>query len=98
MATQLGKMPTGGEMGERRPVVVLGGTGHYVQHVVDRLVSRDVPTRVLSRDGERARQTLPRSVEIVEGDVRSDEALTQALDGAGSVVVAVSAFARGHIR
>ena len=85
-------------MDHSRTVLVLGGTGHWGQHIVRNLVAKGVPVRVLTRSATRARGILPDTVEIVEGDIESGEAVTKAMHGAGRVVVSVSAFDRRQIR
>lgn len=54
---------------ESKPVLVLGGTGHYGWHIVRALVAKQVPVRVLSRSRASAHKALGTEPEIVEGDV-----------------------------
>lgn len=79
-------------MGDVSSIAVLGGTGHYGSEIVRGLVARGARPRVLSRDRARARAALGEGVEVVEGDVRSGEAVAALLDGAHALVIAVSAF------
>ncbi|MCJ7797715.1 MAG: NAD(P)H-binding protein, partial [Thermoleophilia bacterium] len=79
-------------------VLVLGGTGHYGRHIVAGLEAKGVPVRVLTRSAVRARGSLPRTVELTEGDLESREDVARALRDADRVVVAVSAFTRAQIR
>jgi uncharacterized protein YbjT (DUF2867 family) len=79
-------------------VLVLGGTGHYGQHIVRSLTARGVPVRVLTRSATWARGRLSDAVEIVEGDLESRAAVAKALQGVACVVVSVSAFNRKQIR
>jgi uncharacterized protein YbjT (DUF2867 family) len=72
-------------------VLVAGGTGRLGTRVVERLVARRMPVRVLTRDRARARH-LPESVEIVQGDVRDSRTLPAALAGVTTVVSAVHGF------
>jgi len=83
---------------DRRPCLVLGGTGHYGSQIVARLLERNQPVRVLSRDGARAREILGPGPEITAGDIRSRDAIATALDGATSMVIAVSSFTRKTAR
>jgi uncharacterized protein YbjT (DUF2867 family) len=85
-------------MDQRKTVLVLGGTGHYGRHIVRNLAAKGVPVRVLTRSATRARGILPESVEVVEGDIESREAVVMAIQGVGRVVVSVSAFDRKQIR
>jgi len=61
-------------------VLVTGATGNIGPHVVAALAAQGTPTRVISRDAERARSLLPEGVEVFEGDL-ADGAVTAALDG-----------------
>ncbi len=81
-----------------KPVVVFGGTGHYGQQIVRRLLTKDVPVRVVSRSAEKARQTLGPDIQVVEGDITSVEVVREALEGAAAAVVAVAAMTRKLIK
>jgi uncharacterized protein YbjT (DUF2867 family) len=74
------------------PILVLGGTGHYGRHIVRSLLEKGQPVRVLSRNASHAREVLGDGVEIVEGDITSQESVVEALRGARAVVISVSAF------
>ncbi|NIN99887.1 MAG: NAD(P)H-binding protein [Anaerolineae bacterium] len=76
----------------RQPILVLGGTGHYGRRIVENLVARGEPVRVLSRNARAARTVLGLETEIVEGDVVSRDSVAKVLEGARAVVVAVSAM------
>jgi uncharacterized protein YbjT (DUF2867 family) len=88
----------GPAMTQPRKVLVLGGTGHFGQHIVRSLAAKGVPVRVLTRSAVRARGSLPRNAELTEGDLESREDVARAFHDADRVVVAVSAFTRGQIR
>ena len=88
----------GAEMSQRGTVLVLGGTGHFGQHIVGSLAAKGVSVRVLTRSATRARGNLPETVQVTEGDLESRETVTRALQGVNRVVVSVSAFRRGQIR
>jgi uncharacterized protein YbjT (DUF2867 family) len=79
-------------------VVVVGGTGHYGQHIVRSLAQRGAAVRVLSRDAASARSLLGEVPEIIEGDIMSVTARRAALQGMDAAVIAVSAMAPGLIR
>ena len=81
-----------------RSILVLGGTGHYGRPIVGSLLRMGRPVRVLSRNAALAGQVLGDTAEIVQGDVTSRESVTRALDGAGAVVVSISAFTPRLIR
>ena len=77
---------------KHRPVLVLGGTGHYGRPIVASLLRMGRRVRVLSRDAASARKTLGESVDVVSGDVTSRESTIRALDEVGAVVISISAF------
>jgi uncharacterized protein YbjT (DUF2867 family) len=81
-----------------KPILILGGTGHYGRHIVRNLLGKGVPVRVLSRNADNARETLGEAPEIVEGDITSRESVIEALNGASAVIISVSAFAPRLIR
>jgi uncharacterized protein YbjT (DUF2867 family) len=74
-------------------ILVAGGTGLLGRQVVARLVARNVPVRVLTRDATHARLalgSLADRVEIVTGDVRDRASLASAVRGVHTVVAAAS--------
>lgn len=77
---------------------MVGGTGHYGQHIVRSLVQRGAAVRVLSRNAASARSLLGEAAEIVEGDITAEPARRAALQGCASVVIALSAMAPGLVR
>ena len=79
-------------------VLVVGGTGHYGQHVVGSLAQRGAPVRVLSQNAASARSLLGEGLDIVEGDVTSKTARRTALQGMDALVISVSAMAPALIR
>jgi uncharacterized protein YbjT (DUF2867 family) len=85
-------------MSQKQPIAVFGGTGHYGSKIVESLIAKGEPVRVLSRNAEKARQTLGDEAEIIEGDLTSSEAIVQTLTGAKAVVIAVSAWTRHTIK
>ena len=79
-------------------VLVVGGTGHYGQHIVRSLAQRGATVRVLSRNAASARSLLGEAPDIVEGDITSKTARRTALPGMDALVIAVSAMAPALIR
>lgn len=71
-------------------IVVIGATGNIGKHVVAALNSQGLPVRVVSRDGQRARQSLPASVELVQADLTRQADVHAALRGATKVYLATS--------
>jgi uncharacterized protein YbjT (DUF2867 family) len=83
---------------QNKPILVLGGTGHYGRHIVRSLLEKDAPVRVLSRNAGNARKILGQVPEIIEGDITLRELIIEALNGVSAVVISVSAFAPKLIR
>ncbi|MEW5818419.1 MAG: NAD(P)H-binding protein, partial [Spirochaetota bacterium] len=83
---------------KNKPILVLGGTGHYGWHIVQSLLQNGEPVRVLSRNAANARKVLGGKPEIIEGDLTSRESAVESLNGARAVVIAVSAFSWKTIR
>ena len=74
-------------------ILVAGGTGTLGRRLVQRLMSRGLPVRVLTRDAARASALAGEHVEVVAGDVRDPASLVQAMTGVDTVVSAVHGFA-----
>ena len=73
-------------------VLVVGGTGRTGRHVVEKLLERGRPVRVLTHDPSRARGSSGEGVEIFAGDVTQAESVAEAMRGAdGAVVIVESA-------
>jgi len=68
-------------------VLVLGGTGSIGRLVVARLVELGDQPRVLTRDPDRARRTLPPGTETVAGHLTDPASIPAALDGIDAVVM-----------
>ena len=83
---------------EKAPILVLGGTGHYGQHIVGSLLEKGQAVRVLSRNAANARRILGDEAEIVEGDITWRKSVVEALEGVKAVVISVSAFTPRLIR
>jgi uncharacterized protein YbjT (DUF2867 family) len=72
-------------------VFVAGATGATGQRVIQVLCDRQIAVRALVRDLEKARLTLPASVELVQGDVSSADALAIALGDCDAIICATGA-------
>ena len=77
---------------ENKPIAIFGGTGHYGSSIVQSLVDKGEPVRVLSRNAEKARQTLGDEPEIIEGNLTARDAIIETVSGAKAVIIAVSAW------
>jgi uncharacterized protein YbjT (DUF2867 family) len=85
-------------MSQKQPIAIFGGTGHYGTRIVQSLLTKGEPVRVLSRNTEKARQTLGDEPEIIEGDLTSRDSIIQTLSGAKAIIIAVSAWTRHTIK
>jgi uncharacterized protein YbjT (DUF2867 family) len=70
-------------------ILVAGGTGTLGKRLVPRLVQRGETVRALVR---RVNTYLPDGVEPALGDITDVEAVQRAVDGAETIVCAVSGF------
>ena len=85
-------------MSQENPIAIFGGTGHYGTKIVQSLLAKGEPVRVLSRNAEKAQEILGNEVEIIEGNLTSQEAIVWSLAGARAVIIAVSAWTRHTIK
>lgn len=65
--------------------LVTGATGFTGSHLVRALVAEGRQTRVIARSAARAREILPRAVEVVEGDIADPEVVDRAVEGVTTV-------------
>ncbi len=65
--------------------LVTGATGFTGSHLVRRLVADGHRVRVIARSAERARSILPRTVEIIEGDIAESGVVERAVQGVATV-------------
>ena len=76
-------------------ILLAGATGHLGVPLVKLLAARGTEVRVLSRNPARAQALVPEGVAIMAGDVRVGRSLTAALEGAETVISAVTGFGPG---
>jgi uncharacterized protein YbjT (DUF2867 family) len=83
-----------------RTVLVVGGTGHYGRYIVRALVKRSIPTRVMSRNKEKAQELLGKhsTLEVFEGNILEKESISKCLVGIHAIIISISAFNRKTIR
>lgn len=67
-------------------ILVTGGTGYVGSRMVQKLKEVGKDVRVLARDPDAARATLPAGVEVARGDVTQPETLPAALAGVDTVI------------
>ena len=81
-----------------KPVLILGGTGHYGRHIVSSLSRRDEAVRVLTRNPDNAKKLFDDQVEIMAGDITDTDSTKKALTGVRALIISVSAFSPKLIR
>lgn len=67
-----------------RTIAITGATGFAGRHTVAALLAGGHNVRALARDPQRA--ALPDAVEVIAGDLHTDDAMTRLLEGADAVV------------
>ncbi|HLP90100.1 MAG TPA: NAD(P)H-binding protein [Nostocaceae cyanobacterium] len=70
---------------------VAGATGETGKHIVQELITRNIPVRALVRDLDKARTILSPNAELVVGDVSQPETLTTALGDSTVILCATGA-------
>lgn len=75
-----------------KPILLLGGTGHYGKYIVRSLILKGQPVRIQSRNADNARAVLGKEVEIIQGDITSKESAAEAVNRAEGIIVSISAF------
>ena len=80
-------------------ILITGGTGFIGSHLVEAVCARGEPLRCLIRrdSSKRHPSALPAEAEIVFGDLVSGEGLSDALEGAGTVIHLASNSKRQRI-
>ncbi|MBC8400835.1 MAG: NAD(P)H-binding protein [Candidatus Marinimicrobia bacterium] len=81
-----------------KPVLVLGGTGHYGRHIVNSLHKYHEAVRVLTRYPDNAKKIFDDQVEIMAGDITDTDSTKNALTGVRTLIISVSAFSSKLIR
>ncbi|WP_009545147.1 SDR family oxidoreductase [Crocosphaera subtropica] len=71
--------------------LVAGGTGETGRRIVQELVNRQIPVKVLVRDQDKGKNILPPEVELAVGDVLDVDSLTKAMTGCTVLLCATGA-------
>jgi len=77
-------------------ILVLGSTGYVGSRLVSQLVAEGFSVRCLVRDVKKVRGLLPRTTEVVEGDVLNAETLTRAFQGVDTIYYLVHSMKVGE--
>ena len=83
---------------EDKSIIVYGGTGYYGRKVVQKLILKGQPVKVVSRDRDKARKILGEKVEIFEGDVTDQRTIVSSLKNVTTIIICLSAMTPGLIR
>jgi uncharacterized protein YbjT (DUF2867 family) len=74
-----------------KPVLVAGATGGVGRQIVQKLLAKVTPTRVLVRDYQAAQSVFSDNVEYIVGEVRQPDTLTPAVTGVEAIICAIGA-------
>ncbi|MEE9466431.1 MAG: NAD(P)H-binding protein [Candidatus Neomarinimicrobiota bacterium] len=83
---------------ESKPILVLGGTGHYGSRIVKSLLAQGVAVRVLTRNRAGAEAILGTRPELVIGDITSRDTVITALEQVRAVIICISAMSWKSIK
>ncbi|MFC2069476.1 SDR family oxidoreductase [Chloroflexota bacterium] len=75
-----------------KPILIIGGTGHYGSNIVRNLSDKGQPVKILSRNANSAQKILGDKVNIVAGDITSRMSVVEAIQGVRAIVISISAF------
>lgn len=78
-------------------ILVFGGTGYYGRKVVEKLVAKGYPVKVVSRSIDSARKIVGDEVEIFQGDVLDHETIVESIKNVSSIVICLSAMSNDLI-
>ncbi|GGD52879.1 NmrA family NAD(P)-binding protein [Paenibacillus nasutitermitis] len=71
-------------------ILVTGATGNVGRHVVHQLVQSGQQVRALTRNPAKAKEVLPKGVEVVYGDLAAPETLTSVMAGVKGIYLMTS--------
>jgi uncharacterized protein YbjT (DUF2867 family) len=81
-------------MTQNGSVLMVGGTGALGRKVVDTLLAREQPVRMLVRNPVRAQAFVDRGVELVRGDMMDPSSLVAAMRGADAVITCAAGYTK----
>ena len=90
-------------MYDSKKILIIGGTGHYGQHIVRALLTKNIAVRILSRNKTAALARFENHgnrelLEVYEGDILNPPQVRNSLQDISAIVIALSAFNRNSIR
>jgi uncharacterized protein YbjT (DUF2867 family) len=83
---------------QRESILVLGGTGHYGQFIVQSLIDLGESVKVVTRNPDKARNLLGEKPFIINGDITNVTTIIPILKECKGIIISVSGFSRKTIR
>lgn len=81
-----------------KKIIVFGGTGYYGRKVVEKLLQKNVPVRVVSRNALSAGKIVGEDAEIFEGDVTVSKTIVDSLKDVSGIVICLSAMNKKQVK
>jgi len=78
-------------MEKNRNIIVFGGTGFYGRKIVEKLIQKNLPVKVVTRNASKARYMFGNSVELFEGDITNKDTIVKSLQNIDVIIIALSA-------
>jgi len=79
-------------------IIVYGGTGFYGRKVVEKLVQKGLPVKVVTRNTEHAKKLVGNTLELFQGDVTDRNTIVESLKNVSAIVICLSAMSNKLIR
>ena len=85
-------------MNNKNKIIVYGGTGFYGRKVVENLVEKRQPVKVVTRNTEKAKKVFGNKVELFQGDITEKGIIEKSLKNVDAIVICLSAMSNKLIR
>ena len=82
----------------KKTIIIYGGTGYYGRKVVEKLVNKGQPVKVVTRNSVSAKKILSNKVEIFQGDITEKGVIAESLKNVSAIVICLSAMTNKLIR
>ena len=82
----------------KKTIIIYGGTGYYGRKVVEKLVNKGQPVKVVTRNSVSAKKILSNKVEIFQGDITEKGIIAESLKNVSAIVICLSAMTNKLIR
>ncbi len=83
---------------QSKQIIVYGGTGFYGRKVVEKLLQKNQPVKVVTRNIDNAKRLFGDKVNVFQGDVTETGVVKASLENVGAVVICLSAMSNKLIR